>query len=471
MIIPVILSGGSGTRLWPLSRAMYPKQLLPLCGERTMLQDTVLRLSMVEEAGPVICICNDDHRFLVAEQLREIDAVNGTVILEPCGRNTAPATAVAALMLAESQPESLMLIMPADHVIIDRAAFARAVAMGKQEAESGKLVTFGIVPLAPETGYGYIRASVAATESGTARPVAEFVEKPSVERAESYLATGDYFWNSGMFLFRPETYLRELEASAPEILTACRKALELAKRDLDFLRLDAVAFAASPTDSIDYAVMEKTSNAVIVPLDAGWNDVGAWSALWDVEDRDLDGNVKRGDVLVHGVSNSYLHATSRLVAAVGLDGYVVVETADAVLVSSKDRVQEVKQIVEELKKQKRDETLIHRRVYRPWGSYETVDEGERFKVKRITVKPGAALSLQKHNHRAEHWIVVTGSALIRVEERMVTLVENESIYIPLGACHRLENPDVIPLEIIEVQSGSYLGEDDIVRLEDLYGRL
>jgi mannose-1-phosphate guanylyltransferase/mannose-6-phosphate isomerase len=450
---------------------MYPKQLLPLCGERTMLQDTVLRLSMVENAGPVICVCNDDHRFLVAEQLREIDVVNGTVILEPCGRNTAPATAVAALLLAESQPDSLMLVMPADHVIHDRAAFATAVAMGRREAESGKLVTFGIVPVSPETGYGYVRASSGTGEPGSARPVAEFVEKPSLERAESYLASGDYFWNSGMFLFRPETYLSELEASAPDILVACRKALELAKRDLDFLRLDTDSFAASPSDSIDYAVMEKTSNAVIVPLDAGWNDVGAWSALWDVENRDMDGNVKRGDVLVHGVSNSYLHSTSRLIAAVGLDGYVIVETADAVLVSSKDRVQEVKQIVEELKRQDRHEPLIHRRVYRPWGSYETVDEGERFKVKRITVKSGAALSLQKHHHRAEHWIVVTGSALIRVEERTVTLVENESIYIPVGACHRLENPGAAPLEIIEVQSGSYLGEDDIVRLEDLYGRM
>lgn len=469
MIFPVILSGGSGTRLWPLSRAMYPKQLLPLLGENTMLQDTVLRVETIDGVGPVSCVCNDEHRFLVAEQLRQIGADEEAIILEPVGRNTAPATAVAALMLAEKHPDSLMLIMPADHVISDRQAFVDAIESGRKAAEKGNLVTFGIVPNAPETGYGYIRA-VAGSE-GVARPVAEFVEKPSREKAESYLASGGYFWNSGMFLFRPDVYLAELEANAPAMLAACRAAFEKSRRDLDFLRLDADEFKASPSDSIDYAVMEKTSKAMLVPMDAGWNDVGAWSALWEVQERDEEGNVTRGDVLAHGVQNSYLHSTSRLVAAVGLDHHIVVETADAVLVASKDRVQEVKTIVEQLRLEEREEPLIHRRVYRPWGSYETVDEGERFKVKRITVKPGAALSLQLHYKRAEHWIVVKGSAVITVGERQMELVENQSIYIPVEARHRLENRGEEPLELIEVQSGSYLGEDDIVRFDDHYGRL
>jgi mannose-1-phosphate guanylyltransferase/mannose-6-phosphate isomerase len=436
-----------------------------------MLQDTVQRLSAIDRIGPVICVCNDEHRFLVAEQLREIGTDTGTIILEPFGRNTAPAAAIAALMLVETRPGSLMLVMPADHVVLDRKSFTESIESGRRAAEGGQLVTFGIVPHTPETGYGYIRSEHVTSPSLNGRPVVEFVEKPSLEKAESYIASGDYFWNSGMFLFQPETFLAELEVTEPEMMVACRAALKNAKRDLDFLRLDPESFAASPSDSIDYAVMEKTSNAVVVPLDAGWNDVGAWSALWDVHDRDEDGNVKRGDVLVHGVRNCYLHATSRLVAAVGLDDHVIVETADAVLVASKDRVQEVKAIVEQLKLQDREEPLIHRRVYRPWGSYETVDQGERFKVKRITVKPGAALSLQKHNHRAEHWVVVTGRAMVTVEDNTVQLVENQSIYIPVGACHRLENPGEAPLELIEVQSGGYLGEDDIVRLEDNYGRL
>ena len=468
MIIPVILSGGSGVRLWPLSRAMYPKQLLPLFGEHSMFQDTVLRVSAVAGIGPVICVCNDEHRFLVAEQLRQIDA-EGSVILEPFGRNTAPAAAIAALTIAASHPGALMLLLPADHVILDTRAFAASIQSASEAAESGSLVTFGIVPSVPETGYGYIRAVAGST--GAARPVAEFVEKPSLERAESYVASGDYFWNSGMFLFKPEVYLAELEANSPEMLVACRKALENARRDLDFLRLDPEAFAACPANSIDYAVMEKTANAVVVPMQAGWNDVGAWSALWSVHERDAEGNVKRGDVLTHEVRNSYIHATHRLVAAVGLEEHVIVETADAVLVASKDRVQEVKTIVEQLRLQEREEPLIHRRVYRPWGSYETVDEGERFKVKRITVKPGAALSLQMHHQRAEHWIVVTGKALVTVGDRQVPLEANESIYIPLQEKHRLENPGDEPLELIEVQSGEYLGEDDIVRFEDHYGRL
>ncbi len=469
MIMPVILSGGAGTRLWPLSRAMYPKQLLPLFGENTMLQDTVLRVESIDGIGPVTCVCNDEHRFLVAEQLRQIKVAEEAIILEPFGRNTAPAAAVAALMLAEKHPGSLMLIMPADHVILDQQAFADAIESGRKAAEEGNLVTFGIVPNAPETGYGYIKA-VAGSE-GAARPVAEFVEKPSRERAESYLASGDYFWNSGMFLFRPDVYLAELESSAPDILTACRKAVETAQSDLDFLRLDADAFKTSPSDSIDYAVMEKTSRAMVVPMEAGWNDVGAWSSLWEVHDRDEEGNVTRGDVLAHDVQNSYLHSTSRLVAAVGLENHIVVETADAVLVASKDRVQEVKALVERLRSEEREEPLIHRRVYRPWGSYETVDEGECFKVKRITVNPGASLSLQLHHKRAEHWVVVKGTAFVTVEERQFDLKENESVYIPVEARHRLENRKAEPLELIEVQSGEYLGEDDIVRFEDNYGRL
>jgi len=470
MIIPVILSGGSGARLWPLSRAMYPKQLLSLFSEKTMLQDTALRLSSVNDVGPVTCVCNEEHRFLVAEQLREIDGAQPTIVLEPCGRNTAPAAAIAALLIAESNPDALMLLMPADHVMLDTEAFAAALTKGRETAERGDLVTFGIVPSSPETGYGYIRVEPGKGREGEACPVVEFVEKPGKSKAAEYLASGDYFWNSGMFLFRPEAYLNELEANAPEILSACREALRLSKRDLDFLRLDPEAFASCPSDSIDYAVMEKTRRAVVIPLDAGWSDVGAWSSLWEVQERDEEGNVKRGDVLVHEVRNSYVHATSRLVAAVGVEDHVIVETADAVLVASKDRVQEVRKIVDELIRQKRDEPLMHRRVYRPWGSYETIDEGARFKVKRITVKPGAALSLQMHRHRAEHWIVVTGAALVTVEGRRIQLEANQSTYIPVGAQHRLENHGEEPLELIEVQSGGYLGEDDIVRFDDVYGR-
>lgn len=471
MIIPVILSGGSGTRLWPLSRALYPKQLLSLAGEATMLQDTVFRLASTPDTGPVYCICNESHRFLVAEQLRETDAVIGEIILEPSGRNTAPAAAVAAMLIADRHPGALMLVLPADHVILDPEAFGAAVAAGKTAAGEGELVTFGIVPASPETGYGYIRAEVKNDdEKKGAYKVLEFVEKPDRETAEHYLASGGYFWNSGIFLFKAETYLFELEAFAPAIPAACREALQNAVEDLDFLRLDPEAFLASPSDSIDYAVMEKTARAALVPLDAGWNDIGAWSALWDVQERDDAGNVKKGDVMVHDVRNSYIHATSRLVTAVGLDGHIIVETADAVLVASRECVQDVKVLVEELKKKERNEVLTHRKVYRPWGSYETVDFSERFKVKRITVKPGAALSLQKHQYRAEHWIVVRGSALVTLGDKKITLMEDQSTYIPVGAYHRLENPGETPLELIEVQSGSYLEEDDIVRVEDRYGR-
>lgn len=435
-----------------------------------MLQDTVLRLSSIDDIGPVYCICNESHRFLVAEQLRAIDTRIGEIVLEPTGRNTAPAACIAALLTAQKHPDALMLVLPADHVILDPQAFGGAVASGKSAAAKGELVTFGIVPLSPETEYGYIRVSTQREGEKLVYPVLKFVEKPDRETAKHYVAAGDYFWNSGIFLFRADAYLQELETYAPKILVACREALQLAVEDLDFLRLDPEAFFASPYDSIDYAVMEKTSQAALVPLDAGWSDVGAWSVLWDVQERDDMGNVTKGDVLLRGVKNSYIHTTSHLVTAVGLDGCIIVETEDALLVASRDCVQEVKLLVEQLNNKERDEALTHRRVYRPWGSYETVDFSERFKVKRITVNSGAALSLQKHHHRAEHWIVVKGTAIVTVESKKITLCEDQSTYIPIGALHRLENIGNAPLELIEVQTGAYLGEDDIVRVEDRYGR-
>ncbi|MBM3421903.1 MAG: mannose-1-phosphate guanylyltransferase/mannose-6-phosphate isomerase [Chlorobi bacterium] len=471
MIIPVILSGGAGTRLWPLSRALYPKQLLPLMTDKTMLQETVLRLGALDNVGPVCCICNEQHRFLVAEQLHAVTGNIGGIILEPAGRNTAPAAAVAALQALSEYDQPILLLLPADHVIRDAEAFARAVGTGYDAAAAGALVTFGIVPAGPETGYGYIRAKAEGEANEASFPVLEFVEKPDRVTAERYIASGGYYWNSGMFLFRADVFLRELEQLNPEMLALCRQAFESAVVDLDFLRLDSTAFTACPADSIDYAVMEKTSRAVVVPLDAGWNDVGAWSALWELNEHDEASNVLKGDVLVEDVRNSYIHATSRLVGAVGVDNLIIVETPDAVLVSSRDKVQEVKSIVRKLQDSKRVEAETHRRVYRPWGSYETVDLADRFQVKRIIVKPGAALSLQKHFHRAEHWVVVKGTAQITVGDRQITLGEDQSTYIPLGSLHRLENPGKIPLELIEVQTGSYLGEDDIVRIDDRYGRI
>lgn len=470
MIVPVILSGGAGSRLWPLSRALYPKQLLPLCSENTMLQDTVGRLRVLPGHGPVYCVCNESHRFLVAEQLRATGVRVGGIILEPAGRNTAPAAAVAAMLLERKHPGALMLLLPADHVIADEVAFGAAIEAGAAAAREGGLVTFGVVPTAPETGYGYLKASSDGPEGLRPRRVERFVEKPDRKTAEGYLESGGYYWNSGIFLFSAKAFQGELQQYAPEMLAACRRALDGASEDLDFLRLEPEAFLASPSDSIDYAVMEKTEHAFLVPLDAGWNDVGAWSALWSVHERDGSGNVTKGDVLVQDVTDSYIHASSRLVAAVGLEHHIIVETCDAVLVASKDHVQDVKLLVDELKKQAREEADIHRRVFRPWGSYETVDQAERFKVKRITVNPGAALSLQKHLHRAEHWIVVRGTARITVEDREVLLHEDQSTYIPVGSFHRLENPADVPLELIEVQTGSYLGEDDIIRVDDRYGR-
>ena len=475
MLIPVILSGGSGTRLWPLSRELYPKQLLPLVGNRTMLQETAARLEGLANLGAPVVVCNESHRFMVAEQLRDSGTQPQAIVLEPVGRNTAPAVAVAALVALENcrgkagdaGVDPLLLVLPADHVIRDVEAFRATVTLGRPAAEAGALVTFGVVPERPETGYGYIRR---VPGEGPAYPVAEFVEKPDAATAAQYLASGDYFWNSGMFMFRASAFLEELGAHAPEILAACERAVATAGRDLDFTRLTAAEFGACPSDSIDYAVMEKTRAAVVVPLAAGWSDVGSWSALADALPTDQAGNVCAGDVLVEDAEGCYLHSTSRLIAAVGLRDHVVVETKDAVLVAPRDRVQDVKQLVQQLKARGRYETSLHREVFRPWGSYDSVDAGDRFQVKRLSVKPGASMSLQLHHHRAEHWIVVSGTARITRGEETFLLGENESTYIPMGTKHRIENPGKVALHIVEVQSGTYLGEDDIVRFEDRYGR-
>lgn len=465
MLTPVILSGGAGTRLWPLSRELYPKQLLALTGERTMLQQTALRLSGVAASAPVV-VCNEAHRFLVAEQLRQLRIEPRSVVLEPFGRNTAPAIALAALAAGSDDP--VLLVLPADHVIRDVGAFHKVIRAALPAAEQGKLVTFGIVPNAPETGYGYIQRG-AGDDSGVYK-IARFVEKPSLERAQQFLQSGDYLWNSGMFMFRASRYLQELEKFAPEIAKVCRAAFESAKSDLDFTRIEPKLFEKCPSDSIDYAVMEKTADAVVVPLDAGWSDVGSWSALHEACDSDSHGNVSRGDVIAEDSNNCYLYSESRLVAAVGLNEHVVVETKDAVLVAPKDRVQDVKKLVSRLKEAGRYEHSLHREVFRPWGSYDSIENGDRFQVKRLKVKPGATLSLQMHHHRAEHWIVVSGTARITRGEEVFLLEENQSTYIPIGVKHRIENPGMIPCHIIEVQSGSYLGEDDIVRFDDRYGR-
>ena len=466
-MIPVILSGGSGTRLWPLSRGHYPKQFLPLVSSHTMVQETILRLEGLEGLKAPLAVCNEDHRFMMAEQLWEIDAKPSAIILEPVGKNTAPAVAMAALTAASG--DDILLVLPADHVISNLDAFHEAVVQAKELAAQGFLVTFGIVPTEPETGYGYIKRDT--LQHGSAFGVAAFVEKPDTETAKDYLQSGDYYWNSGMFAFKVDTFLSELEKFNPKMLACCKQALEAAKVDLDFVRLDKEIFSTCPSDSIDYAVMEKTDKAVVIPLDAGWNDVGSWSALWDVTDKDVFGNAISGDVLTVDTHNSFIHAQSKLVAIVGAHDLVVVETDDAVMISPKDRVQEVKEIVSQLKALGRREANIHRKAYRPWGHYDLVDTGERHQTKRIVVKPGAKLSVQKHHHRAEHWVVVKGTALVTKGEEKLLITENESIYIPLGIVHCLENPGVIPLEIVEVQSGSYLGEDDIVRFVDQYGRV
>ena len=473
MIIPVILAGGSGTRLWPLSREQYPKQLLSLVDDRTMLQNTVLRLTSFEGVGNILVLCNEDHRFMVAEQLRAIGVPDASIVLEPVGRNTAPAVAVAALKALEMSKDAVLMVLPADHSIQEVEALHKAIEAGRDLARNDFLITFGIVPKSPETGYGYIRKGAPVSDNGStgqAVSIAEFVEKPDAATAELYLKSGDYCWNSGMFMFRADRVLSELERFVPDIVASCRKAVDEGRKDLDFFRLGKEAFSACPSDSIDYAVMEKTDRGAMIPLSAGWNDLGSWDALWQVGQKDVQGNVIRGDVLTHDVKNSFLHAESRMIAAVGIENHVVVETADAVLIAPRDRVQEVKKIVSQLKTVMREEAAIHKKVYRPWGSYEGIDLSANFQVKRITVKPGARLSLQKHFHRAEHWVVVRGTALVTKDDKEFILKEDESTYIPLGIVHRLENPGKIDLELIEVQSGSYLGEDDIVRYEDVYGR-
>ena len=467
-VIPVIMSGGSGSRLWPLSRQLNPKQFLPLADNSlSMLQSTLQRLDGLGAALPQL-ICNEQHRFLAAEQLRMMGLEKANILLEPVGRNTAPAIALAALAALGESEDPILLVLAADHLIKDIAAFQASIQVALPLAQSGKLVTFGIVPTHAETGYGYIEKGGSSGIGGF--DVNRFVEKPDLVTAQEYLANGSYFWNSGMFMFRASRYLEELETYRPDILAACRAALAGGSQDLHFTRVDEAAFAACPDDSVDYAVMENTADAVMVPLDAGWSDIGSWTALWDVSDKDQQGNVFKGDVLNQQSRNTYVHADSRLVATVGLDDLVIVETKDAVLVAHKDHVQDVKKIVEQLKNGSRTEHINHREVYRPWGVYDSVDNGHRYQVKRITVKPGAKLSVQMHHHRAEHWIVVSGTARVTNGEKTYLVCENESTYIPIGQIHALENPGVIPLELIEVQSGSYLGEDDIVRFEDKYGR-
>jgi mannose-1-phosphate guanylyltransferase / mannose-6-phosphate isomerase len=466
-VIPVILSGGAGTRLWPLSREMYPKQLLALTSKKTMLQDTAARLATIAGAIPPIVVCNEAHRFTVAEQLRGMGMSASAILLEPSGRNTAPAVALAALKALDINAEATLVVAPADHVIRDVVKFSQAADVAVALAQEDNLITFGIVAHAPETGYGYIRRG---DDTGPAYPVAQFIEKPPLDLAVQFVATGDYYWNSGMFVFKAERYLAELRNFAPDILEACTAAYRAAKADLDFMRIDKAEFIKCRSESIDYAVMEKTRDALVLPIDVGWSDVGSWSSLFDALPADEEGNVLQGDVLTHDTHDCYVHSTSRLVAAVGMEDHIIVETKDAILVAPKDRVQDVKELVSKIKKSGRSESALHREVFRPWGSYDSIDSGERFQVKRLSVKPGGVLSLQMHHHRAEHWIVVQGTARITRNDETFLLAENESTYIPVGATHRIENPGKVPLHIIEVQSGSYLGEDDIVRFEDSYGR-
>ncbi|NCP64362.1 MAG: mannose-1-phosphate guanylyltransferase/mannose-6-phosphate isomerase [Paraglaciecola sp.] len=468
---PVVLAGGSGSRLWPKSRAALPKQFLKLTCDMTMLQDTILRLKGTVTDSSII-ICNDAHRFLVAEQLRQQNIQHSGILLEPVGRNTAPAIALAALHASLHGEDPILLVLAADHLISNTAAFHQAISRAEVLAQQGKLVTFGVVPDAPQTGYGYIkRGEVIGGDTG-GYAVAQFVEKPNLAKAQAYLDSGEYYWNSGMFMFKASRYLQELQKFAPDILDCCKRAIASEAKDLDFVRIDADIFAQCPEDSIDYAVMEKTDAACVVPLDAGWSDVGSWSSLWETaQNKDANNNVIIGDAILDGVHNSYINAEQRLISVVGLDDVVVVETKDAVLVAHKNKVQDIKNVVNQLKAEKRPEFEFHREVFRPWGSYDSIDNGARFQVKRITVKPGEKLSVQMHHHRAEHWIVVAGTAKVTNGEETLLLSENQSTYIPVGVIHALENPGKIPLELIEVQSGTYLGEDDIVRFSDRYGRV
>jgi mannose-1-phosphate guanylyltransferase/mannose-6-phosphate isomerase len=469
-ITPVILAGGSGTRLWPLSRKLYPKQFMALVDDHTLLQSTLQRLTAMEDVAPPILLCNEAHRFIVAEQVRRIGITPAAIVLEPTGRNTAPALTVAALMARAGGDDPVLLALPADHHIRDTQGFVATVRQGAGYAGEGRLVTFGIIPDAPETGYGYIRKGRALNKEPAAWVIDRFVEKPDRDTARKYVDSGDYCWNSGMFMFRAGKLIAEMQVHAPEIITACRRAVARGRTDLDFFRLDKAAFMECPSDSIDYAVMEKTGAGIMVTLASDWSDLGSWEALWQAGRKDAQHNVVHGDVCLQDVHKSFVHASSRLVTAVGLDNHVVVETKDAVFVAPRHQVQQVKALVDQLKSRNRPETATHKYVYRPWGAYEDIDVSERFLVKRITVKPQAKLSLQKHLHRAEHWVVVKGTALVTRGEEQFILKEDQSAYIPLGTVHRLENPGKITLELVEIQSGSYLAEDDVIRLDDVYGR-
>ncbi|MEI8605399.1 mannose-1-phosphate guanylyltransferase/mannose-6-phosphate isomerase [Pseudoalteromonas sp. B160] len=467
MILPIIMAGGSGTRLWPLSRGNYPKQFLSLNGDHTMLQSTLNRLNGLPHV-PAMLICNEEHRFIAAEQVRQLGIEHSGIFLEPVGRNTAPAIALAAFKAIENGEDPLLLVLAADHVIEDVAAFQKSVREASELARKDKLVTFGIVGNKPETGYGYIKRG---EQFDTGFVVDAFVEKPDSRTAEQYIQSGDYYWNSGMFLFKASRYLNELKAFRPDIYNACENAMQNQNNDLDFIRVDKESFEACPDESVDYAVMEQTKDAVVVPMDAGWSDVGGFAALWEVSPQDDNGNAFTGDVKAVDTKNTLVFSEDKLVATVGVEDLVIVNTKDAVLVAHKDKSQHVKMIVQQLKDEQRSEAKLHREVYRPWGKYDSVDNGERFQVKRITVKPGAKLSVQMHHHRAEHWIVVSGTAKVQIDDTEQFVTENESVYIPITAVHALENPGKVDLELIEVQSGSYLGEDDIVRFEDRYGRV
>ena len=469
MILPIIMAGGTGSRLWPLSRELFPKQFQKLYGDTTMLQATILRLQGLECLPPLV-ICNEEHRFIVAEQLRQIGQLDHNIILEPTGRNTAPAIALAAIYATKYKDNPELLILAADHVVLNEAAFRTAVADAQVHVQKDKLVTFGIIPHAPETGYGYIKYDPETAEKKGFK-VQSFVEKPDLSTAQSYVDSGNYLWNSGMFAFKAQSYLSELEHYRPDIYRACNNAMCNVDMDLDFVRIDEKSFLDCPIESIDYAVMEKTTKAIVIAMDAGWSDVGAWSSLWEVSEKDKNDNVLTGDVITVDSYNNYIFAETGLVATVGLKNMIVVQTKDAVLVAAKDKSQEVKRIVNQLKEQRRQEYSVHREVYRPWGKYDSIDSGYRYQVKRITVKPGEKLSVQMHHHRAEHWIVVSGTAKVIVNGEGSLVTENQSIYVPLGATHCLENPGKVDLEMIEVQVGSYLGEDDIVRFEDRYGRV
>ncbi|MEB6378343.1 mannose-1-phosphate guanylyltransferase/mannose-6-phosphate isomerase [Leclercia adecarboxylata] len=467
-ILPVIMAGGSGTRLWPLSRSLYPKQFLSLVEDASLLQATLLRLNSLECSIPLI-ISNNEHRFIVAEQLRQAGINDFDIILEPVGRNTAPAIALAALHALKDGDNPIMLVLAADHVIQNVDAFCSSVITAQTQAAEGKMVTFGIVPSRAETGYGYIRQGEAVDEF--VYKVDKFVEKPDQTTAESYIRDGHYLWNSGMFMFKASVYLAELEKFRPDILNACRLAMADACIDLDFIRLQEAVFAACPDDSVDYAVMEKTIHSVVVPMDAQWCDVGSWSSLWDISTKDDNGNVTHGDVIYHNSNNNYVYAESSLVTTIGADDLVIVQTKDALLIAKQDQVQDIKKVVDVLKRENRSEHISHREEYRPWGRYDSVDQGGRYQVKRITVKPGERLSTQMHYHRAEHWVVVAGTAKVTRGDDVFLVSENESMFIPVGVVHTLENPGKVPLEVIEIQSGTYLGSDDIVRFDDKYGRI